>query len=197
MKIKDAIKILNQHVSRLERIESSWSNCRSCPHGGACCIGVSNLLIFPEEQKTIKSHLRKNKEILAYAIQRLEKKQGCYFHSSESKTCLIHEVRPLNCRWTPYTAFPEPDGMLSISLRDENCKFEKHAVEIESEKAGIIKIRPINQGEYNHHFLYWPKISGLDELKGDNDKLTTIESLLETLKQEPGIQKALFSAQKP
>ncbi|WP_442962479.1 YkgJ family cysteine cluster protein [Pseudomonas sp. BLCC-B112] len=144
MDAREAIPILNQAIAELEGIEPSWKNCRACPHSGKCCDDAFINLIFPEEALAIAEYLKAHPETHSYAKNRAARKKSCYFHDPKASQCLIHEVRPILCRWTPYTAVKPPGGQIAARLRDEECNFTSvsNFNPVVLIRPGFIEIRP-------------------------------------------------------
>ncbi len=141
MDARNAITILEHAIHELEQLEPKWKNCRECPLSGKCCDGAFIYLIFPEEAEEISRYLQANPEKLAYAKKRAANKEGCYFYDKTASQCLIHDVRPLLCRWTPYTA-------MTGFYRDDQCNFEPFNVTDLATpiKPGFIEVKSIFAG---------------------------------------------------
>lgn len=145
MDATEAIPILNSAIAELESMEPAWSNCRACPHSGKCCDGAFINLVFPEEASAIAAHLREHPEKLTYAKERASRKKSCYFHDPKASQCLIHEVRPILCRWTPYSAATPQGGPVAAQFRDKSCNFTPVTAfnSVTSVKPGFLEIHPI------------------------------------------------------
>lgn len=173
-----AIPILESKISHLESREESWKNCRACPFSGKCCDGAT-LIVFPEEKLAIHKYLESNPDILQYATTRYKQNKTCYFYNKESSKCLIHEVRPLNCRWTPYAAFQDGNGGVSVNIRSAQCDFTK--VSIPSAHAqGNMTFLPIkfSSTEANNVYLNWQSITELYPLMARADEMVELETLM-------------------
>lgn len=98
--IDELRKILLQKIERLIEIEPYWNKCIHCKRHGKCCI-KADVSIREDEWITIKEYIQgfneSDKSVFRYNIQH---KIFCPFRASDK--CLIHEVRPLNCVWTPF-----------------------------------------------------------------------------------------------
>ena len=153
MLVKDAIPILNEAISELESIEASWKNCRACPHSGKCCDGAFIKVVFPEEAKAIAEHLIAHPEKLVYAKERASRSKNCYFHNPHANECLIHSVRPILCRWTPYTATTGGNSFVA-QIRDERCNFTpvRKIDSLKDIKPGIIEVIPY-EGTVKHIYF--------------------------------------------
>ncbi|WP_185641245.1 MULTISPECIES: YkgJ family cysteine cluster protein [Burkholderia] len=166
MKAMDAIPILDAATAELESMEPSWRNCRACPHSGKCCDNARINLVFPEEATAIVQYLRAHPEKLAYAKSRFSRGKDCYFHDPSANQCLIHGVRPILCRWTPYTAFFNGDGPWTGKIRDANCNFS--AIEkddrVVSIKPGFVEIWPARGAVVQQKFIHLQAINALHPL---------------------------------
>lgn len=98
--IEELREILFQKIDRLIEIEPSWSKCMRCQHKGKCCI-KADISIREDEWKIIKEYIQNfnesDKSVLRHNIKH---HIFCPFRASDK--CLIHEVRSLNCIWTPF-----------------------------------------------------------------------------------------------
>lgn len=185
MQAKDAIPILEKSVAKLESLEPSWKNCKACPHGGKCCVGATGLLVFPEEKRDITDFLQRNDRIKQFALKKYRQGQGCYFHDSNAKSCLIHEVRPLNCRWTPYNVWPpaQPGHTFNGMVRDDKCDFipitanDKQRV-VNDE---IVQIENPLSPNANTQYICLHGIKEIHPLLARSEELSTLEELLQQL----------------
>lgn len=165
MKATDAIPILEEAIAKLESMEPSWKNCRACPHAGKCCDNAYINVVFPEEADAIGRHLRAHPEKLAYAEDRLSRGKSCYFHNPGANECLIHEVRPILCRWTPYT-INTGDGSYAGMIRYGSCEFTP----IESKDLvtpvtpGFLKVGPASGVVDSQIFLHLQGIKAMHPL---------------------------------
>lgn len=182
----EATPILEDKITELEAIEPSWRNCRACPFSGKCCDGAP-LEIFPEEKEAISDYLYRNPDILQYALSRFSQKEKCYFYDKESSKCLIHEVRPLLCRWTPYTAFFEDENRkrYRVHVRDGQCNFITKSI-VPLQRVGyMISLSPedINPGS-NQTYLSWPDIPELKPLIDRAVEMVELDDLMLQLESD-------------
>lgn len=177
----EAIPLLQKRVEELEAAEGSWKNCRACPFSGKCCDGAP-LILFPEEADAIAEHLRDVPDVLEFALSRFKRGKKCYFYDKESSKCRIHNVRPLNCRWTPYVAFQQADGSHLVHLRDANCGFTDRRVAINPGDDGIISLEPstLKEGE-NTKYLSWQSMLDLRPLMLRANEMIELEVLMSKL----------------
>lgn len=178
MQAKEAIPILDRVISRLETNESSWRNCRSCPFNGKCCDGAT-LKVFPEEGREILQHIKLNPNVRAHSIGRYKDRKPCYFYDRDAKACLIHEIRPINCRWTPYTVFIGDAG-LSGMMRDSQCNFRhiQASDRIDVVDDELIRFSTSRSNE-NNHYILWQKIEELRPMMERNHELIPLEEIME------------------
>lgn len=165
MLVKDAIPILNEAISELESIETSWKNCRACPHSGKCCDNAFINVVFPEEAKAIAEHLIAHPEKLVYAKERASRGKSCYFHNQQASECLIHSVRPILCRWTPYTATTGSNSVVAW-IRDKSCNFTPVSKIdlVKNIKSGVIEVIPFKGTVKQQKFLHLQGIEALHPL---------------------------------
>lgn len=182
MRAKEAIPLLELKILELEAEEESWKNCKSCPFSGKCCDGAP-LIIWPEEKEEIVNYLRMHEGIKKFALSRYKKNEKCYFYDRDAKACLIHAVRPLNCRWTPYTVFHDPNSGYSGMIRDSNCNFYRmtKADLITRNKNGLIEIKTAGVQGGNSKYIVWQEILELYPLMRRSNELVALESLMEEM----------------
>lgn len=179
MDVSEAIPILEQAVSKLEAIEPAWKDCRSCPHGGKCCEGAPIDVVFPEEAEAIINYLAVNPDYLAYASNRASAGKLCYFHDPKAKKCLIHSVRPILCRWTPYsilTGDNTPHGM----IRDKYCNFSPIRAQdrISMTAPGFLEVRPKIGPVKKQNFIHLQGITSLRPLLARSNEAVTLSTVL-------------------
>lgn len=123
-KLEAARYELDELVRKLMYLEPSWKKCSCCLNKGKCCIGA-NILIFSVEWKQIVDFVANlplaEKQIIKSNIKNSKQ---CIFRSEQK--CLIHSVRPLNCRWTPYQVFSDSKNM--TYFEDFECNFTQKSV---------------------------------------------------------------------
>lgn len=165
MQAKDAIPILDEAITELESIEASWKNCRACPHSGKCCDNAFINVVFPEEAKAIAEHLITHPAKLAYAKDRASRRKSCYFHNPHANECLIHSVRPILCRWTPYTATSVNNSVVAW-IRDKSCNFTSVSKfdSVKNIKPGIIEIIPLKGAVSQQKLLHLQGMEALHPL---------------------------------
>ncbi|WP_186077776.1 YkgJ family cysteine cluster protein [Burkholderia gladioli] len=177
MQAKEAIPILNRAISKLESKEPSWKNCRSCPFSGKCCDGAK-LRIFPEERINILEFIKKNPNVRNYSVDRYMNGKACYFYNRDAKACLIHDVRPLNCRWTPYTIFIGDAGVSGM-IRDSQCNFRRidRSDGVSGVDGELIRMSVSSESE-NQNYILWQKIEELRPLMKRNEEMIPMEEVM-------------------
>ena len=112
---------LFREISLLEQIEPKYLKCRKCPYKGKCCID-NDIDIREDEWTEIKDFLDHNEEAREEVYQNFIHDRKCYFRID--RCCLIHDIRPTNCIYTPYQVIQNRyDHTLYYSSMDEECNF--------------------------------------------------------------------------
>lgn len=122
--IKEAL--LSQ-ISQLLAIEPKWNRCNKCPYSGACCIGA-DISVYEYEWLIIRDYLLANPDILSTVRKNFNSKSLCYFRTQDK--CVIHEIRPLNCIFTPYQSNMrrrQPFALHPIHTRLFNMAYHFHS----------------------------------------------------------------------
>ena len=109
--------LLNQ-ITQLLIIEPKWKKCNKCPYSGTCCIGA-DISVYDYEWMVIRDFLLANPDVLHIVKENSLSKSLCYFRTDDR--CLIHEIRPLNCIFTPYQVILGADGFLHYSPYTKDC----------------------------------------------------------------------------
>lgn len=94
---------LDKVLCELRRIEPYWDKCFPCANEGRCCEGAPIGASYNEWHR-IKEYVEKLDEDQKAELRTLiiEKKMCVFLGKS---CCLIHDVRPFNCRFVPYQAY--------------------------------------------------------------------------------------------
>ena len=104
------MEVLDSSIQELYQKEPFWNICNPCQCKGHCCIGA-DIQIHKNEWTEIERYIRElsyeDKTALCRNIQRSSK---CVFRTNDK--CLIHAVRPANCRYTPYQYVVTADNHL-------------------------------------------------------------------------------------
>lgn len=117
---------LETAIKELYEIEPFWKRCNPCCSKGKCCEGAK---IDPSraEQKVIAEYaLSLGESEKMQLCDNINSGRFCKYHTPEK--CLIHNVRPEVCQYTPYQCVINKDNKLLYSFvgSDENdqCVFQ-------------------------------------------------------------------------
>ena len=115
-------EVLMSQISQLLEIEPKWEKCSKCPNSGACCIGA-DITMYEYEWEIISKYLIDNP--IVFNEVKLNYRRGllCYFRTDDK--CLIHDIRPLNCIFTPYQAIFGADRCIHYAPYKEDCSLLK------------------------------------------------------------------------
>lgn len=112
---------LDELIRKLLQLEPYWKKCSNCKNKGKCCIGA-NILVFDVEWDQIKEFIKSMPESDKEKIKsNIKNKKACFFRGDQK--CIIHGVRPLNCRWVPYVAYLG-DSQIRY-FEESNCSFRE------------------------------------------------------------------------
>lgn len=125
--IQELREVLFPKIDKLMKIEPYWNKCIHCQHHGKCCIRA-DVSIRADEWIIIKEYIQKlnisDKSALKHNI---EHNIFCPFRTSDK--CLIHEVRPLNCIWTPFQVIQNiQTNDLTYYISNSSCDFSQTIV---------------------------------------------------------------------
>lgn len=109
--------LLNQ-ITQLLTIEPKWKKCNKCPYSGTCCIGA-DIHVYDHEWMVIRNYLLANPDVLYTVKENYHSESLCYFRAENR--CLIHEIRPLNCIFTPYQVVCGADSRLHYAPYTKDC----------------------------------------------------------------------------
>lgn len=109
---------LLRQISHLLAIEPKWKKCDNCPYSGHCCINA-DINIYDYEWLIIRNYLLSTPDVLNLVKKNYYSKSLCYFRTNDR--CLIHEIRPLNCIFTPYQAIYAADKRIHYSPYVSDC----------------------------------------------------------------------------
>lgn len=112
-------KKLDELILKLNSKEEYFKKCLKCPNKGKCCID-NDIDIRDDEWAYIKKYLLDNEDIYKLVYDNFKNGRRCYFRTDEK--CLIHDIRPLNCKYTPYQMIYK-DGHLIYHISDDYCNF--------------------------------------------------------------------------
>ena len=136
------MKILDSIIEVLYKEESYWNICRPCQCKGYCCVGA-DISVDVNEWSIIKEYIQylplKEKDELNNNIAG---KKQCIFHTADK--CLIYNIRPENCRYTPYQAVVGRFNILKYSMvkidpLTKTCKFKTIRKKISQEERHLFE----------------------------------------------------------
>ena len=132
---------LETAIKELCEIEPFWDRCRPCISKGKCCEGAE---IKPSKKEKIVISLYMLFRPLSEKRRLKENKlksRYCIYQTPEK--CLIHNVRPEVCRYTPYQCVITPGNVLKYSLvgSDEKnrCTFQAYERQLSSSEASVMR----------------------------------------------------------
>lgn len=111
-------EVLMSQISQLLEIEPKWKKCNKCPNSGVCCIGA-DITMYEYEWKIISKYLIDNPVVFSEVKLNYKRRSLCYFRTDDK--CLIHDIRPLNCIFTPYQAIYGADKCIHYAPYKEDC----------------------------------------------------------------------------
>ncbi len=121
--VADDVKLLRGKIVSLKdelcSMDPFWNKCFPCRNNGRCCV-KSDVDVTDDEWDEIVDFLKDKPKIIEYGKVRLKLGKPCLFYCSEASKCLIHEVRPIMCRYAPFHIV-EKDGTYFYNLVDEHC----------------------------------------------------------------------------
>jgi Fe-S-cluster containining protein len=153
--IQQLRKILFQKVDNLIKIEPYWSKCIKCQKYGECCINA-DISIREDELIIIKKYISQmcNNDKKAL-IDNIKQNIFCPFRTSDK--CLIHEVRPLNCIWTPFQVVQniQNNNIIYYSMINK-CNQQKEIVKEHFQKITeeYVKLKAYNSSDENSERYY-------------------------------------------
>lgn len=137
-------KKLEKLIDELNSKEDFFKKCLNCPNKGKCCID-NDIDIRDDEWAYIKKYLLDNKDVYDLVYDNFKNGRRCYFRT-DSK-CLIHDIRPLNCRYTPYQMIYK-DGNLIYHIADDDCNFSYQELPANIDTKDDIYYDPISNRHY-------------------------------------------------
>lgn len=148
-KLEEIIEELNKEIEELEKNDSFWMKCKKCPFKGKCCID-NDIDIREDEWERIKKVLDSNRFIYNQVKSNFFNGKKCYFRTESC--CLIHNIRPTNCIYTPYQAIiTKYENHLIFNEIDDFCNFKRIEIPFQIEKNDSYLIDIPN---FSHKYLY-------------------------------------------
>lgn len=150
--IQNLRNTLFQRIETLIKIEPYWSKCTDCKNHGKCCINA-DISIRSDEFEIIKKYITELNDSDKYILKyNLEHNIFCPFRTKNK--CLIHDVRPLNCIWTPFQVLQNINtNKITYFVSDYKCKHFIKIVKKSSKLHGKIVILKLLFKKRNYLFL--------------------------------------------
>lgn len=136
---------LNSIIEKLYQQEPYWNICCPCQCDGYCCIGA-DVSVNTNEWSKIKKYV----QLLSFEEKLILQKNivngtQCVFRAANK--CLIHEVRPVNCRYTPYQLAVNSNNILEyymvrINHKTNQCEYKRVRKLISPQKRKMIEQNP-------------------------------------------------------
>lgn len=126
------MSLLDTAIAELLSIEPFWNICYPCKFQGFCCIGAE--ITFDGNEKNIVDQYVSTLPANEQEIIRdnAARNQHCIYRAPEK--CLIHDVRPENCRYTPFQATIDPENILRYSMvrigKSGHCEFRSREIQL-------------------------------------------------------------------
>lgn len=118
--------LLESTIEELHRIDPFWDICCPCRCKGHCCVGA-DITIYENEWLRIQHYIETLPEEDKVVLRRnIARGTHCVFRAADK--CLIHQVRPENCRYTPFQARIDEDdtvvySMVKVNPLTKKCHF--------------------------------------------------------------------------
>ena len=131
---------LDDVIEELLELEPFWRICYPCRFKGVCCHGAK-ISVTPDEQAVIDEYLS-GQPLLVRRLVFVHKMIGwhCKYHTDEG--CLIHDVRPANCRYTPFQMGVSSDHVLTYSMvrvgESGHCEFSMQHIPLSDAQGGYL-----------------------------------------------------------
>lgn len=141
-------------ISLLLKAEPFWHKCHPCKNNGNCCVNSETMATAAEWEIIVKQLSELSREDFQIIRNNVDCGQNCAFRSPNK--CLIHDVRPLVCRVTPYYAFRMNDTFAFLHPIGSCSEEERHkgyvpVTQLDSTNR-FFRVRPPNS-EANIHYL--------------------------------------------
>ena len=128
-------------VHELLAIEPFWKICFPCKFKGYCCIGAE-ISFSDAEMQITKEYIKKlspeEKDII---VQNNLSSKHCIYRAPDK--CLIHDVRPMNCRYTPFQCGINPQNELLYSMvkvgSSGHCEFKSQKLQLSEPQATLLR----------------------------------------------------------
>ena len=140
------MELLNLMIEELYKEESYWNICHPCQCNGYCCIGA-DISVDSNEWSIIKKFVQQlSFEEKAILQKNIISRTQCIFRTTNK--CIIHNVRPDNCRFTPYQVSVDSSNTLRYNMVrfhpiTKHCHFKLVKKAISHEERKMIEQAPL------------------------------------------------------
>lgn len=115
---------ITRFSEQLKDIEPYWRDCFPCCHNGRCCAGATTYLSHLEWHQ-VKGLLSDDVATFKSAQNNVRAQCMCIFYCADASQCLVHETRPLHCRFTPYFISHRRSGPRCFIKNSDCSHFEE------------------------------------------------------------------------
>lgn len=174
--------ILFHKINNLIDIEPYWAKCMNCPNHGKCCIGA-DISIREDEWTIIKQYLVKlNEHDKKTLLNNFNNNILCPFRAEDK--CIIHEMRPMNCIWTPFQAVQNVNnGNIMYSVIDTECKSRLVTLENQEFINSNIEQIELPDSDISRHYLFLNNFI----INYENSSNYSYKNLSELINQVPSL----------
>ena len=187
MEYETSKNLLEESIIELRKIEPFWDRCFPCNLKGICCQGA-DLSVYDSEWESILEYIAgfssEDKKVLLTNVQQ---EKHCVFRAENN--CLIHEVRPENCRYTPFQCLVTQDNYLKYAMVSDDCSFQYISLPLNDDDANLVresKFIILRNFEKETHYLslnYQVQQCPLSEnSRHVSDLLDDLQSFLKSMK---------------
>lgn len=134
-------------IQRLYELDPFWLRCNPCSRKGYCCEGANPNFSSQEAQEIIMKNEFSDTEKRQLKSNLFWNKK-CPFRFPDK--CLIHNDRPMNCRWTPYYVAVDNSGIVRYFKINSSCQYE--GVEISKNE--------LDFNVFEEHYIWLPHFDG-------------------------------------
>lgn len=149
---------LDLTIKELYEREPYWNMCNPCQCGGYCCIGA-DISISEDEWHKIKQYIGElSQEDMSILANNIDTNKMCFFRTPDK--CMIHAVRPENCKYTPYQYLVTQDNRLQYHYAKVNdatnqCEFKFVDIPLADHLLSVLKSCKFHQlPNYDKQIFY-------------------------------------------
>lgn len=126
MNLMELTNLIDSQVEALLERDPFWRKCYPCKNNGRCCQNDSPLATA-DEFAALEAFLLGKLNIWQTVYQNLKDGRNCIFYAPDASACLVHELRPIICRLTPFKAYAanpkKPEITVFDSLGNTGCGY--------------------------------------------------------------------------